>query len=541
MSRLIPRQRPRWIPPSIIPPPDVTAHALLQVLGETVFDETFGGSYEVSDGIQVDSQLYIDPQTLDAHIKVGALFTDIDLFNWQSPEIVLLSYGVPGVASINANLQFGIDVGLSAGVAIALQPGLSLDILSSLSPLGLTPKSFVQPNATLSANASGEVEVLGFDLASLSGGVDFTLFVTYGLDTTNPSDVIPLEQFFQNSCLALSGQVGFGFNAEVLGITVFDVSERFPPFEIASTCTDGILTNTLSSSGAQSVLDTVTEAVAETIAAMAESAQATTGSDPIADLTIRPQPGVVIDELSGRGVFVQVVDVSPAPAESRGNLAFSVRNDQQWTGLDDTTLSQPDHISNPALAFTHDQSGLGAAVVTYQAAPNPDRNTTTTNEFLNSQDIRSRYFDGQVWLPETVVAGGDGRFDGAPVVAFNGQGVGITAWTRNVNANPMTGEGMLQRNGNEIMVSLWDAASHTWQAPVQLTSNNTSDGLPAAYVDSNDQIYLTWIQDAAHGDEIMVSTFDGQWFHTYGTADHWGQRRCYDTSAGDGQRSRGTN
>ena len=369
----------------------VTAHALLKILGQTVFDETYG-SQQVSNHLQVHSDLVIDSQTLDVtHVKAGAILTDLDLYSWQSPEITLFAFGVPDVASINANLQFGVDVGLNAGVAIALDPNVIQDVLFPPQPLGLTPKSFVQPNVQLSATASGEVEFLGIDLASLSGGVSFTLFVTYGLDTTDEMEVVPFDEFLNHSCFSIDGQLGLLFEADVLGIEVFEVEHFFPQFNIASAgCDHGILTH----SGP----------VGSALAAVAANAQENgiqkqlNGSDPIGSLEIGPRPALALDPKSGVGTYIQVVDVDSDPTLVRGNLAFAHRDKDAWTQLDVTSLLQPEHVANPSLALTHDQAEGQPAVVVYQAAPTPNVNVTTFNQFLTSQDIRSRYFNGTNWL-----------------------------------------------------------------------------------------------------------------------------------------------
>ena len=119
------------------------------------------------------------------------------------------------------------------------------DLLFPPPPLGLTTRSFVQPNVELSATASGEVEFFGFDLAELYGGVTFTVFLTYGLDTLDETEVIPFDEFFSRSCFSIDGQLGLVFGADALGINIFEVEHFFPQFNIANIgCDNGILTHT---------------------------------------------------------------------------------------------------------------------------------------------------------------------------------------------------------------------------------------------------------------------------------------------------------
>ena len=82
-------------------------------------------------------------------------------------------------------------------------------------------------------------------------------------------------------------------------------------------------------------------------------------------------------------------------------------------------------------------------------------------------------------------------------------------WVRNHNPTPVDSSSQFDRTANEIMVSLWDAQTHTWSAPIQLTSNNVSDSLPDAYVDAQGDIYVVWLQDTADGNQLMGARHDG--------------------------------
>src|SRR5690606_20184820 len=121
------------------------------------------------------------------------------------------------------------------------------------------------------------------------------------------------------------------------------------------------------------------------------------------------------------------------------------------------------------------------AVVVYQAtAIDPTATDTTVDQFLNAQELRWRYFDGQSWAPELPIES-NGRFDGDPSVAFNSMGDGLVAWTRNTSSSPLR-----DPSGNEIVAALWDSASHAWLPPVAITNDvvgsAASDSQPAAHV-----------------------------------------------------------
>ena len=49
--------------------------------------------------------------------------------------------------------------------------------------------TFIQPIITGNAQVSGQLTVLGFDAADVSGGITLTLTITLGLDNSNPGAV----------------------------------------------------------------------------------------------------------------------------------------------------------------------------------------------------------------------------------------------------------------------------------------------------------------------------------------------------------------
>src|SRR5262249_40695710 len=153
--------------PSAVIQADATAHALVEVLGQSLFDHTYDltGSQQVTDHVNVVTHLQIDGLTLQPSIfTLGFQLKDLPLFHYESPEIPIVSLGVPDVVSIQASVQFGIDVTLNA----ALTLGFDLDP-QHLGQIGLVSPTYIEPKVTLSAILSGEVQVVGFDLAKLAG------------------------------------------------------------------------------------------------------------------------------------------------------------------------------------------------------------------------------------------------------------------------------------------------------------------------------------------------------------------------------------
>ncbi|MBC8354746.1 MAG: SBBP repeat-containing protein [Planctomycetes bacterium] len=502
-----------------------SAHVLLQVLDEKVLDETYGGAnQQVTDKVKLQTNLVIDSKTLDLDAaKFTALLGHFDFDGFQTPDIPLFNYGAPGVVSLQAAINLGIDFGLDAGISIMIDPGIVQDILNPPNPLGLAGPTFVQPDTTLSANIVGSLEVFGFDIASLGGGVTFNLKFTGGLDSNDVTEIIEFGDILNRSCVSLDGQFGLTMEAHVLGFEVFEVQKHFPSFNIASSCKQGILidnNNTLVGAPAQpsnqfaALIDGL-KLLANPSALLTPTVDIDmqlTGSDPVGTLVHDPHPGLVIDKPSGDAIYVQVVDANAAPNITHGNLAFAQRTGGAWSGLDQGTLAQAEHVAQPVLAETHDQATGQPVVVVYQSATVPDPVTTTANDFLTSQEIHSRYFDGTTWQTAQAVAAGEGLFDSHPTIAFNDAGVGVLTWTRNTNTTPMTTQ--LDRSANEIMTSVWDSSTHSWQTPLMLTNDVASDSQPTVFVNSEGFIHLVWLRDTATGNELMTSVHDGTTWST---------------------------
>ena len=454
----------------------VTAHGQVTILGQDIINETYSGSVEPTDHFKISALLYVKKETLEAEtLAVTFELIDLPLFNFESPEIVLFAYGVPGVASINANLQFLLDATLDAAVTIGIP------MTPPIVP-GLMSPSFVAPTVTAGLKIAGEIEILGFDIAELSGTIDFGITPAYGLSTP-PSQLVPFQDFFDYSCLDVLGELGGEIAAEVLGFKVFSFDLPSATFDFSSGCT---------------VVKPQDEGPEWTVTILG-------GSDLVGHIEGDPAPNLVIDPITAKAIYLQLVDADANPNITRNNLAFSQRQGS-WGSL--TVIPDAAHVSAPVLSLTHDDEDTPAVVVYQSLVVEGDPAGKTRNQFLTGQDIRSRYFNGSTWLAEQSLTS-DALYDAEPVVAFNGMGRGVTAWVHNTYAVPLSEGGEFDRSANEIQVAAWDPATHAWTATQTLTSDAVADSKPAVFVDDDGTLYVVWLRDTLAGNEVMYSTNSG--------------------------------
>src|SRR5204862_2126998 len=112
------------------------------------------GSTKPTDHLSINSNLAIDQASLEpTNLTLSFQIKNLDLFNYQSPKIPLFSYGVPGLASLDIDLQFFIDIFLNAGVTLALDPQLlsSNDPLNHVLPVVFAIPTFITPSAKIAA------------------------------------------------------------------------------------------------------------------------------------------------------------------------------------------------------------------------------------------------------------------------------------------------------------------------------------------------------------------------------------------------------
>ncbi|MEM7316198.1 MAG: hypothetical protein AAF497_23940, partial [Planctomycetota bacterium] len=354
---------------------DIYAHAKVVILGETVFEETYTPDIQINDYMSIGGTLVVNSNSLDSDfLAITFSIDDLPLFDFQSPEITLFAYGVPGIASINANLQFSLDATLDAAVTVGIRQ--SDGPLSLPSEIGLASPTYVAPTVTAGLSVSGEVEVLGFDLAELSGSIYLSITPAYGLESPR-SQLIGFHEFFDHDCFQVTGSVWGGISAKVLGMTVFDFQLDPIDLPIPSSCT------------------VVTDSASRPLPGPNDQGVVTIpgGDDLVGLIQDFAHPELVIDPETGEARFVQLVDVDPDAAIVRHGIAHSERsNVMQWSDL--TTIDDPgQHQSNPLLAMTNDDHGAPAVLV-YQSLATNNPAQLTRNQFFTGQELHYRYYDG---------------------------------------------------------------------------------------------------------------------------------------------------
>ena len=307
----------------LVPP---RARALLTVLGQNVFDVSYDGSTPINDHISIVTNIIVNGETLEADaVTVGLKIVGVDLFDWQSPEIKVFSYGIPGIASLNAYLQFGVDLNLNAGVTLALDPSILQDPIAPIQLAGFASPTFVQPDLTLTASVGGEAELLGFiDIASIEVDIGLNVKLAFGLKTP-VTQVIPFEDFFNPSNFGLELQLGLvlGFSFEILGFEVFGYND------VIDLGAFGDDVKTWDDPDMDPEINPLTPEQAAAIAASsglgAAQQQVTpspivrrSGGDIVGPMAVLPKPNLLIDGPGGDALYVQV-----AEENGRGNLAFA--------------------------------------------------------------------------------------------------------------------------------------------------------------------------------------------------------------------------
>ena len=497
----------------------LTGHILLEALGQSLYDESFDGSSKLTDHLTFTTRLDIDRHSLDPTAASASLqLQNLQLLHFVSPSIKLFSFGLPDVASVDGSIKFGLDASLSAGVKLGIDPNILIDPLSLPDRFGVMSPTFIHPTITGTATAEGSVEVLGFDVASLSGTVALTLDATVGLDNNDPAKVFSFDDFFNHIAIKVGGDLKVNLKAHVAIIGDIWSFDKDFPFTLLNTTTQGIITQDPTASGTpaltvgqlQSVLSNPLSVLAGGIAPLDVPApDVKHGTDLVGAYAIDPHPVIVIDPVTGRALTLQVVNASQTPGQTLGNLSFAQRNGGNWSA---PTVLPGNDAAEPNLALTHDSAAsTAAAVVVYEATNVPGSPASLTlNQKLDDTDIRFRYFNGSGFGAEQSITS-DGLLDGSPSVAFNASGKGVVAWVHNTNATAMAADGNYSRNTQDIEAAIWNSTTHTFGAPlaVSVAGDGTADYSPATYVDDSGKMYAVWISGADDNNALMYSTSTG--------------------------------
>ena len=497
----------------------LTGHILLEALDQPLYDESFDGTSKLTDHLTFTARLDIDPHTLDATAASASLqLQNLQLLHFQSPSIKLFSFGLPDVASIDASVKFGVDASLSAGVKIGLDPNILIDPLSLPDRIGVMSPTFIHPTITGTATAEGSVDVLGFDVASLSGTVALTLDATVGLDNNDPSKVFSFDDFFNHIAVKVGGDLKVNLSASVAIIgNVWSFNKDFP-FTLLDTTTQGIITKDPTASGTAAVTATQLQGVFSNPLSVltgglgpldVPAPDVKSGNDPVGDYPIDPHPAIVIDPVTGRALTLQVVNSSTTPGQPIANLSFAQRNGGNWSA---PTILPSNDVAEPSLALTHDSAAsTAAAVVVYEATNVPGSPASLTlNQKLADTDIRFRYFNGASFGPEQSITS-DGLLDLSPSVAFNASGNGVVAWVHNTNPTPMAADGTYSRDTQEIEAAVWNPITKSFSppSPIPIPFPNMANFSPASYVDDSGKMYVVWISGAVDNNVLMYSTSTG--------------------------------
>ena len=319
----------------------VASHILIKALDGTIYDKSFNGSGSPTDHLTLKTSLVVNSRSLDVTAAAISLqLQNLNLIHVQTPLIKLFSFGLPGVASIDAGVRFGFSGDLSAGLKVGLNPNVLVDPLHAPVRLGLMSPSFIQPSVTGNATVEGDVDVLGFDVASLEGTVGLTLQVTAGLDNNDPSKVFSFDSFFSNLAVKVDAILSIHLEADVFAIGDvwdYDSAHTFP---VADTSHFGIITSDPAGSAAVAGVSTQVAQILKNPAGLLSSLPPDElppdpvirgGASLVGAYKLNPSPQIVIDPNTGTALTTQVVNVSTVAGSTVGNLQFSQRVDGAWS------------------------------------------------------------------------------------------------------------------------------------------------------------------------------------------------------------------
>lgn len=470
------------------------------VLGQDIVNKVFVAGL-VEDHVSVTGRIEVRSDTLEA--SDFELTTRIDQYpvdQWEGPEIPIFGFDA-GVASAAVQAQVLVDLKFDAALTFAF------DLTQTNAPLRITSPSFVGLDLRVNLRFEGEIELLGFlDIASVGGGFFFTLKPRFGLEDIATS--IPLEDFFDQSCLGLSATLGGELSADIFGIEVFSIELesdeiQLTDCDVATSSLAGVADAGAGLSGL-SLLSTVKPLPNDSKIRMT---QRVLGGDALLTTpAVRANPQLILDPSTGARL-VTYLDVPTPGAAPR--LYYAVDTGSGFSAP--VALEASEWISQPILAATNDGSGLRAVVV-YQSAPNPIA-TTTRNQHLTGLDLRYRYFDGTAWSEELTLTD-NAVIDWQASMSFNAGGDGALVWIQNSAAAPITPLGRLTAT-DRVMASRWDKVAHRWGTPATVSGNGVYNQ-PAVVVTPTGGITVAAIQQVGGVDRIGLASrqTNGTWATT---------------------------
>ena len=168
--------------------------------------------------------------------------------------------------------------------------------------------------------------------------------------------------------------------------------------------------------------------------------------------------------------------------------------------------------------FTYTRPSLAANPVTGQALllwNDVDR----AKPALQSTEVVFSRWNGSQWSAAAPLTA-DTRLDGAPAVAWAGDGKGIAVWPRLDAVLPVTATvDITAARKIELVTADLRCTSGAWSAPALLTNNNVRDEEHAAGGQAAGKLLAVWRQNAtakpagspANPDTLMAAIYDAGW------------------------------
>ena len=496
-------------------PLTVSGEISLSAFNDNIFDKHYTPA-DAGGTVKFNSNFILSGATLlPGSASVTLQIANLQLFQIKSPMIPLITLGIPGVLSIDTGVQFQFGATLSAGAKIGTNPADATSASAYFDSLGLMSPTFIEPSVSASATVSGQVDVLGFDLAKLSGTVGLSLNLVAGLDNSDPDAVFTPSQAADNIAFDLNAQLNIGLAASVPIIgNIWTYNYTQDLGNIVNTVQHGIFLTDPPSMATGKFIAPGTGPGSGTVGDVVPAEQDTgiipiSGTSLIGAYPIDPSPQIVIDNsvTNGNALSVQLVNVGTSSAPL-ANLAFTTRTAGTWSGM--TTLSENNDVGTPQLALTHDGAAAPAVVVYDLDKVAGSPSTQTVNQRFDSEEIAYRYYNGTSWSSESVLTN-DNLYDSEPQAAFNSSGAGVLAYVHNTDGAPLNSSGAFDANSNDIEVSNWNPSTHSFGAPVVLgtAGDGVSDASPAAFVDASGNKYVVWVRGIGTSNQLMYSVNNG--------------------------------
>jgi hypothetical protein len=171
-----------------------------------------------------------------------------------------------------------------------------------------------------------------------------------------------------------------------------------------------------------------------------------------------------------------------------------------------------------ANVFTYTRPSLAANPVTGQALllwNDVDR----AKPALQSTEVIFSRWNGSQWSAAAPLTA-DTRLDGAPAVAWAGDGKGIAVWPRLDAVLPVTATvDITAARKIELVTAAFNAQAGTWSAPTLLTNNNMRDENVRLARNAAGKLLAVWRQNAsgeaagspANPDTLMAAIYDAGW------------------------------